>query len=1378
MVQTLQDLELQEQKGVLQPDAEDDSQIGVIESVLSGIASGVIGIPKGVVSLGASLMDLGVNKNRAARVEQWFDDLTEFDEKAQATTAGKITELLVNIGVPGTLGFKLGTKLAGNALKARKANNYLKIGSKKGAKELSKKAQSAVKLNEKERVARFMAGAVSGGIAEGIFIGDVQKAGTLGDLLGGPLKIDREDPSDPARAVINRIKFGTEGALFTGLVGGIGKTLKKLATRKNAMEEADNGIDKIINWVGSSFTAAGFKGKKYFRGERQAIGLKRADIKAAQRIARELNLDIDAMFPYLKRTFDQSTKIQRKDFMKLLNDALIYGKAGSKSIVKGKEVTKKHGQLIPSYKKVLDKTTGKMKSKIDFGLIDKEFKKRIAKFMKSRNNNMRIDDEKLGKIFTGLNLMRVQWGKMFSQLAETMDDKAAKKILAKDPINQFKELFGKKFSTYLSSTYDIFQNRPLLPFMNYTPSREAVEEFITVIMKSGTKVTREEAEAFAKQIADPKNIAKSGRFDQDVKVSVPTFFASKTLASIKKLKPFERKKFKEIELGTGQLTQEKENLIRNLLGRTQDPLDTILGSTEKISQVTRGNQFINRLVVESQQALAKGSRALLYTDENQFLKEAEKLRAKGVAINNQNYRQINITTPWKSGLYNQAQGKWAKKSIADAIEEAAGNNANLPKKGLLNNALYQNLVLVPKATAQIAKTILSPVTHMRNLVSAGAFAAANGIIPFLHYNPKMMLNTYRMLDAGLPGSRQQVEAYDELVRLGVVNTNVSLGDLRGLLKDIDFGSAFESRAAFKGMANRLSKIKKWTEDMYTAEDDFWKIGTYAVERGRLGRAFTKVGVKEGDLVRNHAGEMAEYGEQFLKEEAASIVRNNVPNYDYVSEFVRGLRTWPIGNFMAFPSEIMRTSTNIVKRSLDEISYTVNGKKPLAAIGMQRLLGMGLTTAAVPYGAVKLGQTIYDISDEQLAAIKRYVAPWSKNSTIIPLKKDNGEFQYVDFSTANAYDLLTRPIQTVLNEVAAGEKDNNGIMDDFIKGTLLSFGGVMEPFVTEAIWTEAVMDVLPILGRGGQTVEGVKVYNDQADFGTKAKEIFLHLGKAQAPLSWNQLERLDYAVGPFDSIQLLRGKPGKFDPRGQTYELGDELLGFIGARPVTLDLERSLTFKISKYLNNNREAGGLFTRQTLKGGPIEPEEIVDAYINANRASYAVQKDMHNDIEAAKLLEASPLTLNKTFRKRMSRKEYGKLSLGFFDPYSISRKIRAQFFDIAQKLGVPNPFYGAMGVIAQIQATLSGLRTTKGTGFPILKNPLKVEPVSALPKAEEVLTVDQTMPATTGNNLANLQSNAGNMGGVNQMSGLTRTQEALLSPDEKLIAQKQNQRQGIV
>ena len=110
--------------------------------------------------------------------------------------------------------------------------------------------------------------------------------------------------------------------------------------------------------------------------------------------------------------------------------------------------------------------------------------------------------------------------------------------------------------------------------------------------------------------------------------------------------------------------------------------------------------------------------------------------------------------------------------------------------------------------------------------------------------------------------------------------------------------------------------------------------------------------------------------------------------------------------------------------------------------------------------------------------------------------------------------------------------------------------------------------------------------------------------------------------------------------------------------------------------------------------------------------------------------------------------------------------------ARKIDEPNPFFKVAGIINKLASKLYRLRTKKGSEFPIFVNPLKVEPVSALPKAEEVLTVDQTMPATTGNNLANLQSNAGNMGGVNQMSGLTRTQEALLSPDEKVIASNRN------
>ena len=88
------------------------NKVGTIESMLSGVASGLIAIPKGFFSLGASLMDLGVNSGKAAAVEKWFDDLTEFDEKAEATAAGKITEALVNIGIPGGIAFKSASGMA------------------------------------------------------------------------------------------------------------------------------------------------------------------------------------------------------------------------------------------------------------------------------------------------------------------------------------------------------------------------------------------------------------------------------------------------------------------------------------------------------------------------------------------------------------------------------------------------------------------------------------------------------------------------------------------------------------------------------------------------------------------------------------------------------------------------------------------------------------------------------------------------------------------------------------------------------------------------------------------------------------------------------------------------------------------------------------------------------------------------------------------------------------------------------------------------------------------------------------------------------------------------------------------------------------------
>ena len=51
---------------------DDDDDIGVIRSTLSGIASGVFKIPEGAFSLGANLLDFGLGTNTAASVEKFL----------------------------------------------------------------------------------------------------------------------------------------------------------------------------------------------------------------------------------------------------------------------------------------------------------------------------------------------------------------------------------------------------------------------------------------------------------------------------------------------------------------------------------------------------------------------------------------------------------------------------------------------------------------------------------------------------------------------------------------------------------------------------------------------------------------------------------------------------------------------------------------------------------------------------------------------------------------------------------------------------------------------------------------------------------------------------------------------------------------------------------------------------------------------------------------------------------------------------------------------------------------------------------------------------------------------------------------------------------
>ena len=120
----------------------------------------------------------------------------------------------------------------------------------------------------------------------------------------------------------------------------------------------------------------------------------------------------------------------------------------------------------------------------------------------------------------------------------------------------------------------------------------------------------------------------------------------------------------------------------------------------------------------------------------------------------------------------------------------------------------------------------------------------------------------------------------------------------------------------------------------------------------------------------------------MEERAAEIVRNTVPNYAYVGEFVRAMRMSPFGNFMSWPSEVFRTGFGIfeqiakdlrdpITRSLNPITST----NPMKGLGLKRLVGMVSAMGIIPYGLTKGSQAIFGVSNEEADAANDFVAPW-------------------------------------------------------------------------------------------------------------------------------------------------------------------------------------------------------------------------------------------------------------------------------------------------------------------------------------------------------------------------------------------------------------------
>ena len=689
---------------------------------------------------------------------------------------------------------------------------------------------------------------------------------------------------------------------------------------------------------------------------------------------------------------------------------------------------------------------------------------------------------------------------------------------------------------------------------------------------------------------------------------------------------------KKIKEGLFASRQVNNQLLRNLLGEVKDPQEAFISTVADMAEFRAVDDYFKYI------------RSLVDEGDN-FVSEA-RFAQMPIAMK-ENYEQLGKGFGSIEGIYvpRRIFNDMTRLTIGDA--GTMGNTMRAVYSGFLKT----------KGMTQYVKTVLSPITQVRNVTSASLSAMAQGNVGgganlFESFGTVIgnitkrgaadRADYYRNLqELGVVGTQTQLREMDRLIEEGVGFTRKADADLMGIPVGQKVGNAITRSkiGSFLSSTNTLAK------DMYQGGDDVWKIYNFEFERNKILQAF-------GGSVKNAEAQLG----QSLDQYAADIVKNTVPNYERVPEFVKGIRKLPVGNFIAFPAEILRTSANTLGQAMKELG---SDNRAIQEIGMRRLIGFTSTAVAAPAALQKMAMDLTGVSQEQIDAARESGAPWQKNSRLIPTSVDeNGNLKgYIDYSYTNMYDYLQRPALAILNAINKGEdlgKSGSEVATEAVIGAIVE---MFEPFASESIITEKLLDVST---RKGVTGTGAKVYRDEDTPGDKAFKSFVHIADAivpgGAPFQLKGMTKETQEPG----VEFGRFARSFFadstDPSGNERKAGQEIFrAFTGLSETEVKPENILLYKGFEYSRGIRNASQIFNSAVSTRGTLDPENAVGTFREANETRFRVMRDMYRTVQNMRRLGMSEAEIRREM-KRNKVANVSKLMRGVFEPMKVGTEIR--------------------------------------------------------------------------------------------------------------------------
>jgi hypothetical protein len=617
--------------------------------------------------------------------------------------------------------------------------------------------------------------------------------------------------------------------------------------------------------------------------------------------------------------------------------------------------------------------------------------------------------------------------------------------------------------------------------------------------------------------------------------------------------------------------------IRMLMGEYKEPLVNYQKSVVKMINLIANHKFL-----EDVRAMGMGD----FLFEKETGKYATPIAGKG-----------------SSSMAPLTQGKtlYTTKDIADAFE-------NFNESNQLNWFMRNYMRLI--STAKFSKTVLSVMTHVRNIVGNLWFLAANG-----HLGGRSGGKAIQTIanDLGKLNRQDFRDRMLKYIELGVINEDSRSGELKDVINDVN-ARDLDIETMFDNKTTRLrKKALRLVTNLYQAEDNLFKIYAFEKEVKRYAEAY-------GDTKTR----------QEIEELAAENIRNTYPTYSLVSEGVKQMRKFPItGSFVSFPAEVLRTTVNTVEiavRDIKEGNRTNNAA--LRNIGIKRLSAFMLTMASTALGSL-VSKWETGTEEEEEDALRRFVPPWSVQGTFIFIDRPkNGKAKYIDMTYTDPHSL----IKDALMHMVRGKDKEQAAIEAVV--------GLAEPFIGEDLVATRLLDI-----NRNITKDGKQIYNPEDDAGQIAADIWKHMVAVLEPGSASSFRR------------IWQGIHGKQNQHGKVYDPVQEIVSvFSGHRVETLDVLQSYPFRMKELKESLDNSSYIYRQKVYSRGKVSKAEMENAYERANKAYMRNLDEARKDYAAALTLGANKREIDRILAVNLQRYRKSDIAYikGLRDYIPLSRK----------------------------------------------------------------------------------------------------------------------------